>query len=137
VLHCTRLKRLERDKHSSFGGPFVRCDENEVSRIGHLVVVDSVGVVPVPVAVPALAHHVGEELGETEQRTLSHRTERLEHLLLHVERVHPQRDAPFEVAHVGVDGAAVADVVGRVGVGGAEDSFADLGAVAKLIFLCY
>jgi hypothetical protein len=42
--------------------------------------------------------------------------------LLHVERVHPERDAALKVSHVGVDGAAVPDVVGGVWVRGAEDA---------------
>ena len=71
-----------------------------------------------------LAGSSPEEFGKAEERALRHWTEGLEHLLLHVERVHPERDAALEVAHVGVDGAAVPDVVGRVRVGRPEDALA-------------
>ncbi len=30
MIHYTRLERLERDKHFTLSGPFVRCKENEV-----------------------------------------------------------------------------------------------------------
>ena len=62
--------------------------------------------------------HVLEELGEAEEAGLDHGVQRLQALLLRVERVQPEEDALAEVAAVGVDGAAVSDVVGCVGVGG-------------------
>ena len=62
----------------------------------------------------ALAHHVGEEFGEAEKGALCHQTQRLQHLLLHVQGVHPQGDAPLELTHVRINGSAVTDVIWRV-----------------------
>lgn len=77
-----------------------------------------VAVVVLRLAAVPLRHHVAEELGEREQRAVRHRAERLEHGLLHLERVHPQPDAAAEVARVRVHGAAVPDVVRRLRVSG-------------------
>ena len=99
---------------------FLQLDDGPHQDLHDVLEADGVGR-----ARPPLGRHEREELGERQEAALRHRVERVEHALLHVERVHPQRDAALEVAHVGVERAAVPDVVGRVRVGGAQDPLPD------------
>ncbi len=73
----------------------------------------------------SVLQHEGEELGEGQQAAGRHGAERVQVVLLHVQRVLPQLDAAFEVPRIGVDGSSVAYVVGRVRVRGSEDALSD------------
>ena len=71
---------------------------------------------------PALRHHEAEQFSKAEEAGLGHGGEWLKDLLLHVQRVHPESDAALKMAHVGVHGAPVSDVVTGVGMSRAQDA---------------
>nr|CAD7428311.1 unnamed protein product [Timema monikensis] len=72
-----------------------------------------------------LPHHEAKQLGEREQRALSHRIEGFQDPLLHLQGVGPQRNAPVELACVGIHRTTVPDVVTGVWVCGSQDALAD------------
>ena len=74
---------------------------------------------------PALAHHVREQLGETQEGALCHQTQRLQHFLLHFQRVHPQGDASLKMTHVRVNGTPITNVIRCVRMSWSQNPLSD------------